>query len=239
MRDSKPDLGWNTSRMTRICGHPTLAGTPCKHPVADPSQPDCGRHSVPAEILAQAQKSGVKSARGHVWLKGGPSSLWCLRHDTPEYQALVELGVVSPCVLSLGPVSRQRVAQSASLNQLGWAASDKDEDVRQQAAWRMPPDQLEWAARDKSWRVRLTAAERMPENQLEWAARDEDWAVRETAAQRMPPGQLEWATHDLDPSVRLAAAERMPPEELEWATQDPDPYVRQAAAERISPDQLE
>jgi hypothetical protein len=83
------------------------------------------------------------------------------------------------------------------------------DEWREWTALRLPADQLGWAATDMDTDIRCLAAERLPVEQLAWATADRDRFVRELAAERLPVEQLAWALADPAVGVRAVAASRL------------------------------
>jgi hypothetical protein len=174
-----------------------------------------------------------------VWLRTGFDDIWCLKHRqlAPELRELMQ---VVPCIITLGPQLQEQLADLLPSSVFGpWVGQASSVAMRRVAARHMPVDQLQWAITDEDWQVRYVAAQRMPVGQLQWATKDPDEDVRQVAAERMPVDQLQWATRDDHWRVRRAVARRMPVDQLSWATEDPDEDVRYVAAKRMPEDQLQ
>ena len=148
--------------MSRLCGHPLASNRICQHLVADPTQPDCGRHragtSQPSQLpVPRLDRRGCR-------MQEQPPGAWrCLVHSGPEWAAARALGATLPCRIPLSATARRRLAKNSSNpGTLRLLAEDPDEGVRWKVARNpnTPASALARLAEDPEAIMRQAAQER-------------------------------------------------------------------------------
>ena len=226
--------------MSRLCGHPLDGKQTCRHRVADPARPDCGRHSAgdvrTAKVLVALDERGCRMQ------EHAPGAWRCLTHgDDPEWEAAQALGATPPCQVPGDFDTRLRAAQQEPLD-AGTAALLAG-DLSPVVRWRLTDNTaavgsaLAQLARDPSRQVRWNMASNTaaPRLVLELLAQDPSKHVRQgVAGNRSTPGPvLQILAQDPDREVRQGVAwnPNTPKSVLELLAQDPDEGVRRAAVE--------